>query len=103
MSASECQSLLQLLCDNDTLLQVLHGDLEEAICSHLLYYALWKKHGSLPERYNWHLKEAEIKFYPLRPELAETTYLLYRATKSPFYLHVGREILHDIEKYTKVK
>ena len=57
----------------------------------------------MPERYNWHLKQAEINFYPLRPELAEATYLLYRATKSPFYLHVGRQMIDDIEKYTKVK
>ena len=84
-------------------LKVLNGDLEEAICSHLFFYALWRKHGSLPERYNWHLKQAEINFYPLRPELAEATYLLYRATKSPFYLHVGRQMIDDIEKYTKVK
>ena len=31
-------------------LQVLHGDLEEAICHHALYYSIWKKYGCLPER-----------------------------------------------------
>merc|ERR1711962_1206402 len=30
--------------------QVLHGDLEEAICHHALYYSIWKKYGCLPER-----------------------------------------------------
>ena len=27
----------------------------------------------------------------------ESTYYLYRATKDPFYLHLGEEILHDLE------
>jgi len=81
--------------------QVLHGDLEEAICHHALYYSIWKKYGCLPERYNWKLDAPDVKFYPLRPELMESTYLLYRATKNPFYLHVGRDILYNLNNHTK--
>jgi len=44
-----------------------------------------------------------LSFYPLRPELIESTYLLYQATKNPFYLHVGREIIQSINSYTKTK
>ena len=33
--------------------QVLNGDIDEAICFHALYFAIWKKFGILPERYNW--------------------------------------------------
>lgn len=83
--------------------QVLNGDIEEAICSHALYYSIWQKYGALPERFNWHLKMPEVSFYPLRPELVESTYLLYRATHNPFYLHVGRNILHSLNNHTKVK
>ncbi|KAK2171103.1 hypothetical protein NP493_1103g00040 [Ridgeia piscesae] len=83
--------------------QVLNGDIEEAICSHALYYAIWQKYGALPERFNWHLKTPEVSFYPLRPELIESTYLLYRATHNPFYLHVGRNILRSLNNHTKVK
>ena len=43
------------------------------------------------------------RFYPLRPELVESTYLLYRATKNPFYLHVGRDILHSLNNHTRAK
>ncbi len=82
-------------------LQVLHGDLEEAICHHAVFYAIWKKFGCLPERYNWALGSAAVNFYPLRPELAESTYLLYQATKSPFYLHVGRDILESLNTHTR--
>ncbi|XP_033120342.1 ER degradation-enhancing alpha-mannosidase-like protein 1 [Anneissia japonica] len=81
--------------------QVLKGDIDEAICSHAIYYAIWRKYGALPERYNWHLKKPEVFFYPLRPELVESTYFLYQATKNPFYLRVGSEILQSIEKYSR--
>ncbi|CAG2180784.1 unnamed protein product, partial [Oppiella nova] len=30
--------------------QVLAGDIEEAICGHALYYNIWRKYGVLPER-----------------------------------------------------
>merc|ERR1712059_199255 len=83
--------------------QVLHGDLEEAICLHALYYSIWRKYGCLPERYNWKLDAPDVKFYPLRPELVESTYLLYRATKNPFYLHVGRDILYSLNNHTKAE
>uniref|UniRef100_A0AAY4AXY7 alpha-1,2-Mannosidase n=1 Tax=Denticeps clupeoides TaxID=299321 RepID=A0AAY4AXY7_9TELE len=84
-------------------LQVLVGDVENAICLHAFYYAIWKRFGALPERYNWQLQAPDVLFYPLRPELVESTYLLYQATKNPFYLHVGMDILQSLEKNTKVK
>ncbi|ELK15172.1 ER degradation-enhancing alpha-mannosidase-like protein 1 [Pteropus alecto] len=84
-------------------LQVLMGDVEDAICLHAFYYAIWKRYGALPERYNWQLQAPDVLFYPLRPELVESTYLLYQATKNPFYLHVGMDILQSLEKYTRVK
>ena len=55
----------------------------------------------MPERYNWKLNAPDVKFYPLRPEFIESTYLLYQATKNPFYLHVGREILTSLNNLTK--
>ncbi|XP_018418050.1 PREDICTED: ER degradation-enhancing alpha-mannosidase-like protein 1 [Nanorana parkeri] len=84
-------------------LQVLKGDIEDAICLHAFYYAIWKRFGALPERYNWQLQTPDVSFYPLRPELVESTYLLYQATKNPFYLHVGMDILLSLEKHAKAK
>lgn len=83
--------------------QVLRGDIEEAICSHMIYYAIWQKYGALPERFNWQTKTPDVSFYPLRPEFVESTYLLYQATKHPFYLHVGSEILKSLNTHTKAK
>lgn len=129
-------------------MQVLNGDIDEAICSHAIYYSLWKRYDALPERYNWHLKWAksffgylqwtflfslflmnpfslfympkchyvigkrgkclnfrtpDVYFYPLRPELAESTYMLYRATQNPFYLRVGLDILRSLNTFARVK
>ena len=58
--------------------QVLAGDLEEAICTHALYYSIWRRYEAMPERFDWHLKSPNVRFYPLRPELVESTYLLYQ-------------------------
>ncbi|CAL1609445.1 unnamed protein product [Knipowitschia caucasica] len=84
-------------------LQVLNGDVDNAICLHAFYYSIWKRFGALPERYNWQLQAPDVLFYPLRPELVESTYLLYQATKNPFYLHVGMDILQSLEKNAKVR
>ena len=83
--------------------QVLAGDMEEAICSHAFFYSIWRKYGALPERYNWQTKAPDVLFYPLRPELVESTYFLYRATRNPFYLHVGRDILTSLATHAKTE
>ncbi|RNA04855.1 ER degradation-enhancing alpha-mannosidase 1 [Brachionus plicatilis] len=83
--------------------QVLDNDLDEAVCFHALYFAIWKKFAVLPERFNWNLKLPDIYFYPLRPEFAEATYFLYRATKSPFYLHAAKLIIENLNNITRVK
>ncbi|XP_027206422.2 ER degradation-enhancing alpha-mannosidase-like protein 1 [Penaeus vannamei] len=83
--------------------QVLAGDMEEAICTHALYYTIWKKYGVLPERFNWQRISPDVMFYPLRPEFVESTYLLYQATRNPFYLHVGRDILTSLNNLTRAE
>lgn len=54
--------------------------MEEAICTHALYYTIWKKYGVLPERFNWQRLSPDVSFYPLRPEFVESTYLLYQVS-----------------------
>lgn len=38
----------------------------------------------------------------LRPELVESTYFLHEATKDPYYLEVGKYIVENLNKYTRV-
>lgn len=105
-------------------LQVLDGDLEDSIRKHLLYTKLWNKFNAIPERWAFNPipeqirpnKEAgngqdefvyswksiiPLEWYPLRPEFVESTYYLYRATKDPFYLNIGYQILNALQ--TKYK
>ncbi|KAI0347071.1 alpha-mannosidase [Trametopsis cervina] len=77
-------------------LQVLAGDVENAIQSHMTYWNLWKKFAGLPEVWDMNYQVATSFQYPLRPEFVESTWYLYRATRDPFYLDVAERILHDL-------
>lgn len=103
-------------------LQVLVGDLNDAVPKHIFFMKLWNTFGGIPERWSFEITKLfsgkriptrpprdqvseewlrmhniPLEWYPLRPEFVESTYFLYRATKDPFYLNVGVRILHDLE------
>ncbi|KAJ3402082.1 ER degradation-enhancing alpha-mannosidase-like protein 1 [Chytriomyces hyalinus] len=75
-------------------LQVLAGDLNNAIKSHFTYFSIWQKYRALPERFDFIQKNINI-------ELIESTYFLYQATKNPYYLEVGAVILDDLDRLTR--
>lgn len=81
-------------------LLTLAGELEEAISTNLLYTAIWTRFAGLPER--WSIVsggvEGGLGWWPGRPELVESVYYLYRATKDPWYLYVGEMIMKDIQQ-----
>ncbi|PFH56549.1 hypothetical protein XA68_16342 [Ophiocordyceps unilateralis] len=81
-------------------LLALAGEVEEAIEANLVYTALWTRYSALPER--WSIREnnveAGIGWWPGRPEFIESTYHIYRATRDPWYLHVGEMVLKDIRR-----
>ncbi|KAH7319992.1 putative ER glycosyl hydrolase [Stachybotrys elegans] len=81
-------------------LLALAGELEEAIEANLVYTALWTRYAALPER--WSIRdnnvEAGIAWWPGRPEFVESTYHIYRATKDPWYLHVGEMVIQDVRR-----
>lgn len=83
-------------------LQVLKGDLSPAIENHELLYQVFQKHKFLPEAFT---TTFDIYWgqYPLRPEFAESTYLLHKATADPYYLEVGKMIVENLEKHARVK
>ncbi|KAI9096525.1 glycoside hydrolase [Phlyctochytrium arcticum] len=82
-------------------MQAFIGDMDTAIRIHQVYVTIWNRYRSLPERYDLNSKAPAIKTYPLRPELIESTYMLYQATKDPYYLYVGEQMLHDIDALTR--
>ncbi|BAT76126.1 Alpha-mannosidase I [Vigna angularis] len=86
-------------------LQVLIGDVMAANSSHREFFHVWKRYGVLPERYllDHQMIHPTEKYYPLRPELAESTFYLYQATKDPWYIEVGESIVNSLNLYTKVE
>nr|CAB3448152.1 unnamed protein product [Digitaria exilis] len=85
-------------------LQTLVGDVAAANLSHREFYNVWQRFGVLPERYllDYGMLHPTEKYYPLRPEFAESTFYLYQATKDPWYLEVGETIIGSLNYYTKV-
>jgi hypothetical protein len=81
-------------------LLALAGEVEEAIEANLVYTALWTRYSALPER--WSVREGNVEsgigWWPGRPEFIESTYHIYRATRDPWYLHVGEMVLKDIKR-----
>ncbi|CCI48519.1 unnamed protein product [Albugo candida] len=86
-------------------LQVLAGDVINAVKSHDKLFDLWVKFGAMPELFDLRGGGAVVEWArasPLRPELIESTYHLYQATRNHKYLKVGRKLLHDIEAVSRV-
>lgn len=86
--------------------QVLAGQLSDAVLSHVMYMKMWDFFDSVPERWAFlsplspddtiknKVKNAiNLEWYPLRPEFIELTYYLFRATRDPMYLQIGLRIL----------
>ena len=87
-------------------LQTLTGDLDGAQASFEGFYSLWRRFGFLPEVASVSSSGSTspvVPNYPLRPELVESAYYLYRATRDPYYLHVGAEMLDSIATTCKTR
>ncbi|XP_016575367.2 alpha-mannosidase I MNS4 isoform X2 [Capsicum annuum] len=80
-------------------LQVLAGDIEPAIRTHAAFFSVWRRYGFTPEGFNLATLSVQQgqKSYPLRPELIESTYWLYKATRDPRYLDAGRDMLTSLQ------
>lgn len=82
------------------------GDLSMAKTTvNLMFETIWKKIGVIPEGFNLlhQIPQMNQLGYPLRPELGESIYYLYRKTKDPKYLEMGREMINSLNKITRVK
>ncbi|RXM94195.1 ER degradation-enhancing alpha-mannosidase-like protein 3, partial [Acipenser ruthenus] len=82
-------------------LQVLKGDIKPAIETHEMLYQVIKKHNFLPEAFTTDFR-VHWGQHPLRPEFAESTYFLYKATGDPYYLETGKTILENLNKFARV-
>ena len=84
-------------------MQVLAGDVPHAIRLHHYFFTIWRRYGAVPEAFDFVSSTHTAANYPLRPELIESTYMLYRATRNAYYLEVGASMLRDIENIMRTK
>ncbi|XP_043941240.1 ER degradation-enhancing alpha-mannosidase-like protein 3 isoform X2 [Protopterus annectens] len=82
-------------------LQVLKGDIKPAIETHEMLYQVTKKHNFLPEAFTTDFRVHWAQ-HPLRPEFAESTYFLYKATGDPYYLEAAKSIIENLNRYARV-
>ncbi|XP_041366151.1 ER degradation-enhancing alpha-mannosidase-like protein 2 [Gigantopelta aegis] len=84
-------------------IQCLLGDIDKAMKTIHNFHQVWKQYGFTPEYYN--IPKSEVHHnregYPLRPELIESVVYLYQATKDPYLLEIGIDILESIEHSAK--
>ena len=82
-------------------LLVLDGDLNRARALQNSMFKMWQANGIEPEVYNYKTAKVESPGYPLRPEIVESTFYLYRYTGDPKYLAMGKEMFDDFVKYCR--
>ncbi|MDP2436955.1 MAG: glycoside hydrolase family 47 protein [archaeon] len=78
-------------------LQVLYGDVDEALRTYRRHWQLVNAYGFPPENFWPYPQTNSGSGYPLRPEFIESTYFLYRATRDPFFLAVGEMAVNELQ------
>ncbi len=71
----------------------LGGDLDRARRLESSAFAMWQLSGVEPELIDYHTMRAVDPRYPLRPEIVESAFVLYRTTHDSRYLDMGRTFL----------
>jgi hypothetical protein len=82
---------------------VLAGNIGDASRLQASCIRMWTLHGVEPERVNYKIMVVEDPSYPLRPEIIESTYYLYRATGDDEYLEMGKRILDALVRHCKTE
>jgi len=81
----------------------LGGDLERAKRLQDSSFKMWNKHNIEPEVFDYQKEEVLHAGYPLRPEIVESTYILYQYTGDEKYLQMGKKMFEDFVKYCKTE
>jgi len=79
----------------------LSGDLRRAKELQDSSFLMWFHDGIEPEEFDYRERKTISPGYPLRPEIVESTYYLYRYTKQPKYLLMGEKLWRDFVKYCR--
>ena len=77
------------------------GHLAEARRLHAASVQLWRLNGIEPESYDFRARRITDAAYPLRPEIVESTWYLYRQTGDAHYRRLGEELFRDFVRYCR--
>jgi mannosidase alpha-like ER degradation enhancer 2 len=75
---------------------VLGGDLTRARRLEDSCFRMWTSNGIEPEVIDYRTMKVLSPGYQLRPEIIESAWYLYRSTKDPRYLAMGRRFFEDL-------
>ena len=81
----------------------LSGDLKRAERLQDSSFRMWNHAGIEPEEFDYRARKIVSPGYPLRPEIVESTYYLYRYTKDRKYLLMGEKLWRDFVKYCRTE
>lgn len=77
------------------------GDLRRARRLQDSSFAMWRLHGIEPEAYDYRRGMVTAPEYPLRPEIIESTWYLYRLTGDARYRTMGKVLFEDFVRYCR--
>ena len=77
------------------------GDVAHARRLQASSFAMWNAHGIEPELWDYRKGEVVAAGYPLRPEIVESAWYLYRATGDAAYREMGRLMFEDFVRHTR--
>jgi ER degradation enhancer, mannosidase alpha-like 2 len=77
------------------------GDLERGKALQESCYRMWSLTGIIPESIDYSSMKIVDPRYVLRPEIVESTYYLYRATRDERYRRMGQVMFEDLVRYCR--
>ena len=77
------------------------GDIDRARRLQASSFEMWNAHRIEPELWDYRKREVVAAAYPLRPEIVESAWYLYRTTADPAYREMGRSIFDDFVQHTR--
>jgi ER degradation enhancer, mannosidase alpha-like 2 len=80
----------------------LSGDVRRAARLQVSAYTMWDEAVIEPEEFDYRARKITSPGYPLRPEIVESTYYLYKLTDdSSTYLYIGEKLWQDFVRHCR--
>ncbi|MFA6456797.1 MAG: glycoside hydrolase family 47 protein [Bacteroidota bacterium] len=79
------------------------GDVERAKQLQRSNYYMWTRFGIEPEAFNYANDTIIYNGYPLRPEIIESAYYLYKITGDTVYQEMGKTFLSSLKQYCRAE